>query len=295
MNIPGPLLRWTKICLTDITGRVVVDRQPSAPFDVRSGVRQGCPLASLLYVIYLEPFLQALRANPGVVGYPLPGAGGERLKVMAYMDDIAIVATDSRSIACATKVLDDFCVATGALVNRDKSEMFLSPQWSEELTVSFPVRRNTIKLLGVTFQADGGGRTSWEGALRHVQNKIRTHPPSVLGVLRARRVWGLVCSSVSLSRFLPRSSLMAEGILYGPPGGCKTTVLQRQWRIINIVKQVLWETRNIKVYQKTTVDLITLRRRIQNLLQDGVILDFQTNKTLAREKWGVDHWKELVI
>ena len=171
INIPGPLLCWTKICLTDITGRVVVNQLPSAPFAVRSGVRQGCPLASLLYVIYLEPFLQAIRANPGVAGYPLPGAGGERLKVMAYMDDITIVATDSRSITCATKVLDDFCVATGALVNREKSEMFLSPFWSEELTASFPVRRNTIKLLGVTFQADGGRRISWEGALRHVQNK----------------------------------------------------------------------------------------------------------------------------
>ena len=35
----------------------------------------------------------------------------------------------------------------------------------------------------------------------------------------ARWVWGLVFSSVSLSRFLPRSSLTAEGTFYGPPGG----------------------------------------------------------------------------
>ena len=45
-----------------------------------------------------------------------------------------------------------------------------------------------------------------------------------------------VCSSVSLSRFLPRSSLTAEGTLYGPPGGCKTIQLQRQWRIVNTKK-----------------------------------------------------------
>ena len=89
------------------------------------------------------------------------------------MDDITIVATDSRSIACcATRVLDDFSVATSTLVNRDKSELFLSPYWSEELTISFPVRRNTIKLLGVTFQADGEARTSWEGTLHHIQNSL---------------------------------------------------------------------------------------------------------------------------
>ncbi|KAG5842689.1 hypothetical protein ANANG_G00180280, partial [Anguilla anguilla] len=226
----------------------------------------------------------------------------------------------------------DFCVATGALVNRDKSELFLSPHYSEPLTVSFPVRRNNIKLLGVTFQADGGGRTSWEGALRHcLTNKqkdiawMTAHgclPTRVFMYRRhlaltercphgctdsehnyhlfwectvARRVWGLVVSSVSHNRLLPMSSLTAESVLYGPRGGLKTMELQRQWGIINTVRQVLWETRNIKVYQKTSVDLVTLRRRIQNLLQDGVLVDFRKNKDLAREKWGVDHWKELII
>ncbi|KAJ8353879.1 hypothetical protein SKAU_G00214460 [Synaphobranchus kaupii] len=63
----------------------------------------------------------------------------------------------------------------------------------------------------------------------------------------ARRVWGLVVSSVSQNRFLPRSSLTAESVLYGPPGGCKTPELQLQWRI-------------------------------QNLLQDGVMVDFHKNK-----------------
>ncbi|KAG9344416.1 hypothetical protein JZ751_011086 [Albula glossodonta] len=111
----------------------------------------------------------------------------------------------------------------------------------------------------------------------------------------ARRVWGLVVSSVSLNRLLPRSSLTSDSVLYGPPGGCKTIELQRQWRIINTIKQVLWETRNIKVYQQQNVDLVTLRRRIQNLLQDGVVVDFRKNERLAKEKWGVDHWKELSI
>ncbi|KAJ8267790.1 hypothetical protein COCON_G00129620, partial [Conger conger] len=41
--------------------------------------------------------------------------------------------------------------------------------------------RNTIKLLGVSFQADGGGRTSWEGALRHVQNSWSAQPLTMAG------------------------------------------------------------------------------------------------------------------
>ena len=70
----------------------------------------------------------------------------------------------------------------------------------------------------------------------------------------ARRVRGLVCFSVSLSGLLPRSSLTVEGNLYSPPGECKTIQLQHQWGIINTIKQVLWEMKNIKVDQKTSVD-----------------------------------------
>ncbi|KAJ8385098.1 hypothetical protein AAFF_G00193190 [Aldrovandia affinis] len=90
---------------------------------------------------------------------------------------------------------------------------------------------------------------------------------------------------------LPRSSLTTERVLYGPREGCRTPELQRQWRIINTVKQVLWEARNIRVFQELTVDLFTLRRRIQNFLQDSVLVDFLKDERGARRKWGVSHWK----
>lgn len=81
--------------------------------------------------------------------------------MMAYMDDITIVGTDSHSIDTATRVLDDFSVATSALVSRNKSELFLKP--CEAFIFHFPVRRDTIKLLGVTFLADRGGQQTWKG------------------------------------------------------------------------------------------------------------------------------------
>ncbi|KAJ8001267.1 hypothetical protein DPEC_G00192550 [Dallia pectoralis] len=157
MNFPQHLINWTNLCYQNISSRVLVNNILTDPFPIRSGVRQGCPLAPLLYVIYLEPFLERIRTSPGIPGYQLPGAGGERLRVVAYMDDITIVGTDSRSITTATKAVDDYCAATGALVNRGKSELFLSGHWHETLTTSFPVKTETIKLLGITFQQDGGG------------------------------------------------------------------------------------------------------------------------------------------
>ena len=55
--------------------------------------------------------------------------------------------------------------------------------------------------------------------------------------------------------------------------------------------QVLWEARNIRVYHRTSADLVPLRRRMQNLRQHGV----SKNKTLARAKWGGGSLKEFII
>lgn len=146
INISAPLLCWAKTCLTDITGRVVVNRPSSLASDrVPSRISPLCHLPGL--------FLQAIRANPGVAGYPLLGGRGERRKVLGHMDSITSVTTDSCSIVCATKGLGLLC-----------------GHWNGLLTVPFPLRRN-IKLFGVTSQSDGGGGASWEGAVSRVQTK----------------------------------------------------------------------------------------------------------------------------
>ncbi|KAJ8402296.1 hypothetical protein AAFF_G00371610 [Aldrovandia affinis] len=191
------------MCLGDISGRVVVNKHLSAPFDIRSGVRQGCPLAPLLYVIYLEPFPQAIRRNKNIRGYLLP---------------------------------------------------------------------NLMK------EEEKGGRGV----------------PDMTSVILAQGLAALV-QNILGNRLLLRSPLTTERVLYGPREGCGTPELQRQWRIINTVKQVLWEARDIKVFQEQTVDLLTLRRRLQNLLQGDVLVDFLKEERGARRKWGVSHWKELII
>ncbi|KAJ8014604.1 hypothetical protein DPEC_G00017360 [Dallia pectoralis] len=55
----------------------------------------------------------------------------------------------------------------------------------------------------------------------------------------ARRVWALFVPSVSHNRSLTLPRLTIEKILNRPPGGCTTTELRQQWRIIGVVKQVL--------------------------------------------------------
>lgn len=86
----------------------------------------------------------------------------------------------------------------------------------------------------------------------------------------ARRVWASFVPSVSLNRLLTIPYLTVKNILNGPSGGCSTTQLRQQWRIIGTIKQVLWE----KLHQ----GLPTTNRGPNNLenllLKDHAITDF---------------------
>ena len=49
-------LRWIKLLHNDISSSVIINNHISDPFPVKRGVRQGCSLSMLLYVICFEPF-----------------------------------------------------------------------------------------------------------------------------------------------------------------------------------------------------------------------------------------------
>ncbi|MGH0155361.1 UNVERIFIED_CONTAM: hypothetical protein FKN15_029084 [Acipenser sinensis] len=64
----------------------------------------------------------------------------------------------------------------------------------------------------------------------------------------AGSVWLSVC--VFLNKFADTTKMTAETVLYGPAGGITTSTAKCVWRVINVVKQILWEGRNICVYHK---------------------------------------------
>ena len=102
----------------------------------------------------------------------------------------------------------------------------------------------------------------------------------------AGSVWLSV--SVFLNRFADTAKMTAETVLYGPAGGITTSTAKCVWRVINVVKQILWEGRNVCVYHKQELDTITTTRRAQTLIKDFVILDIRTlGKDKACAEWRI--------
>ncbi|PIK52197.1 hypothetical protein BSL78_10899 [Apostichopus japonicus] len=90
----------------DVTSMVTVNGFTSGPFPVRRGVRQGCPLSPLLYVLFSETLSTSLDRCLGFRPFNVPG--GARVKCVQYADDVTCIVSDLVSFKPLSKVLATF-------------------------------------------------------------------------------------------------------------------------------------------------------------------------------------------
>ncbi|KAL0150099.1 hypothetical protein M9458_054526 [Cirrhinus mrigala] len=138
----------------------------------------GCPLSPLLYVVCIEPLAQILRRDKWIKGLDVPGTGGLTATCVLYMDDVTLLATDILSIRRAMDLTDWYGRASGAKLNRDKSEAQLFGPWGDVDTggLDLVVRDNDFKILGVKFDKEGGGRGNWTDILGKPSEEIFIEP-----------------------------------------------------------------------------------------------------------------------
>lgn len=83
------------------------------------GVRQGCPLSPLLFNIMMGDLEERLGMD--IIGGV--EVGGEKLKVLAYADDLVILAEDEEGMRWLLKRLERYCDEKGLEVNAGKTKI----------------------------------------------------------------------------------------------------------------------------------------------------------------------------
>ena len=88
----------------------------STPFSLSRGVRQGCPLSLLLYVINGEVINLIIKNNDKIVGYPIPNQK-ETTKLSQYTDDTNLFVLIEQSIIEILNFFEQYNLATGKTIN----------------------------------------------------------------------------------------------------------------------------------------------------------------------------------
>ena len=91
-------ISWVKLLYSGISSAVCINGYTSAAFFPSRGVRQGCPLSPLLYVLSIEVLAANLRASKAIPGLRLPHVSSPLPVVSLYADDTTVIALSDTAI-----------------------------------------------------------------------------------------------------------------------------------------------------------------------------------------------------
>ena len=142
----GPILKR-------VDAKITVNGCLSNNIPLKRGVRQGCPLSMLLYVLVIEILALQLRRNPNIVGFQV---NGEKIVSLHYADDAVITIKQNNCFKEVIKELEDYQLATGALVNYKKTEGLWVGHWMHRKDTPLNIKWTSgdVSNLGIYFGND---------------------------------------------------------------------------------------------------------------------------------------------
>ncbi|MCO5559545.1 hypothetical protein L7F22_013146 [Adiantum nelumboides] len=119
LGIPSELL-WGVFSLYErVSAKVRCPGGTSLSFASTIGVKQGCPLSSTLFGLYIDELSEHI-LHTGGDGVDLAGTP---VHIMLYADDIILVSKSQEGLQRHLQTLDDFCTQRGLTVNLGKTKV----------------------------------------------------------------------------------------------------------------------------------------------------------------------------
>lgn len=126
----GPsFISWVDLFYNRVESAVNVNGYLSPFFGLSRGVRQGCPLSPLLYVLVSEVLAANIRCNPRISGLSLPGSS-PLSPISQYADDTSLILTSDDAIKASFETYSLFEKASGSKLNQSKSKGLWLGSWS---------------------------------------------------------------------------------------------------------------------------------------------------------------------
>ncbi len=152
-GVRGPLLRAVRSLFDRSRSLVRIAGSKSDLFPVHVGLRQGCPLSPVLFIIFMDRISRRSQGPEGV------GFGEHTISSLLFADDVVVLATSDQDLQHALGRFAAECEAVGMRISASKSEaMVLSRK-----RVACPLQVGgellpqveEFKYLGVLFTSQG--------------------------------------------------------------------------------------------------------------------------------------------
>ena len=148
------MLRWVKTLYNDIKGCIVNNGWISRLYKISRGIRQGCPLSALLFVISVEILACRIRQDNDIKGFTFKMDGRSRsIKISQMADDTTIFVNSKEDVGKALNIIEEFGSFSGLKLNRNKTEgLWIGKlKHCKEKIENICWAENYVKCLGVYF------------------------------------------------------------------------------------------------------------------------------------------------
>ncbi|KAJ0179891.1 hypothetical protein K1T71_004482 [Dendrolimus kikuchii] len=155
-GINGKLMRAVQSTYEDCMACVRVESSLSPWFDVNIGVRQGCVLSALLFILYLDDCLQRIRLMD--VGVRMSDL---IVSTLLYADDAVLLAESPSELQTLVTMMKDDCQARGLHLNAKKTKVMVFEREETRMNARIMVDNfmleqvNEFVYLGCAFSRDG--------------------------------------------------------------------------------------------------------------------------------------------
>ena len=206
MGFGDSFVSWVDLFYHNVRSSVNVNGYLSEPFFLPRGVRQGCPLSPLLYVLVSEVLAAFIRANPRICGLSLPGFLAPLPPISQYADDTSVIVTTDDAIKATFERYSIFEKGSGSKLNLSKSKGLWLGSWNgrQDPPVSLDWSSVKIKVLGVFIGVRDLGEVNWRPRITAVENELSSWRQRQLS-FRGR---ALVINALALSRVRYVASLV---------------------------------------------------------------------------------------
>ena len=140
-------IEWMKILYSQAESSILTNGFRSRKIKITRSVRQGCPVAPLLYVLQAEPFAESIRKNENIKGIRIPG---DEAKIGMFADDTDLFISTKPSFDEVFRTLGIYERVSGAAVNWHKTKGMLLGTWRNKPPPTDKLKwENRIKALGI--------------------------------------------------------------------------------------------------------------------------------------------------
>ena len=123
MNLGELMVSSIKRIYKDSFAQLMINSKLSDKIFIRTGMKQGCALSMLLYVLCIEELFERVRRNDEIKGYKISVCKPCVVKTTAYADDMCGVLSTFESISALFHEMNEWSLVSGAKINAEKTKI----------------------------------------------------------------------------------------------------------------------------------------------------------------------------